>query len=184
MDYPWPPPYRTRAVQQLIKGLAWGPPTSRAVWAALESPITATAAPTSTTSLPATVSDRGDAIQVTGPELRPVRFPLHRPEQLLVEGLIPAVGLGAIVQRPDQPGLDQRAVGPETLVALGHIRWVVTVQRVDHRGDQIVNTAYRGLHGDVGVALLELRDESIEGLLLPGFGPDGELDVAELSDLP
>src|SRR5699024_415246 len=31
--YPWPPPYRTRAVQQLIKGLAWGPPTSRAVWA-------------------------------------------------------------------------------------------------------------------------------------------------------
>src|SRR5699024_11967625 len=33
----WPPPYRTRAVQQLIKGLAWGPPTSRAVWAALES---------------------------------------------------------------------------------------------------------------------------------------------------
>src|SRR5699024_10583457 len=56
MDYPWPPPYRTRAVQQLIKGLAWGPPTSRAVWAALESPITATAAPTSTTSLPATVS--------------------------------------------------------------------------------------------------------------------------------
>ena len=56
MDYPWPPPYRTRAVQQLIKGLAWGPPTSRAVWAALESPITATAAPTSTTSLPATPS--------------------------------------------------------------------------------------------------------------------------------
>src|SRR5699024_8671344 len=56
MDYPWPPPYRTRAVQQLIKGLAWGPPTSRAVWAALESPITATAAPTSTTSLPATSS--------------------------------------------------------------------------------------------------------------------------------
>src|SRR5699024_4564697 len=52
--YPWPPPYRTSAVQQLIKGLAWGPPTSRAVWAALESPITATAAPTSTTSLPAT----------------------------------------------------------------------------------------------------------------------------------
>src|SRR5699024_7802245 len=49
-------PYRTRAVQQLIKGLAWGPPTSRAVWAALESPITATAAPTSTTSLPATAS--------------------------------------------------------------------------------------------------------------------------------
>src|SRR5699024_1634225 len=54
----WPPPYRTRAVQQLIKGLAWGPPTSRAVWAALESPITATAAPTSTTSLPATARSR------------------------------------------------------------------------------------------------------------------------------
>src|SRR5699024_4746256 len=52
-------PYRTRAVQQLIKGLAWGPPTSRAVWAALESPITATAAPTSTTSLPATPSESG-----------------------------------------------------------------------------------------------------------------------------
>src|SRR5699024_10852151 len=59
MDYPWPPPYRTRAVQQLIKGLAWGPPTSRAVWAALESPITATAAPTSTTSLPATTTHPG-----------------------------------------------------------------------------------------------------------------------------
>src|SRR5699024_3366140 len=56
--YPWPPPYRTRAVQQLIKGLAWGPPTSRAVWAALESPITATAAPTSTTSLAATSRPR------------------------------------------------------------------------------------------------------------------------------
>src|SRR5699024_10626810 len=61
MDYPWPPPYRTRAVQQLIKGLAWGPPTSRAVWAALESPITATAAPTSTTSLPATTRPPGPA---------------------------------------------------------------------------------------------------------------------------
>src|SRR5699024_5509438 len=74
------PPYRTRAVQQLIKGLAWGPPTSRAVWAALESPITATAAPTSTTSLPATPStclrpdpappvgaiDRSDAGSVVG----------------------------------------------------------------------------------------------------------------------
>ena len=36
------------------QGPGLGPPTSRAVWAALESPITATAAPTSTTSLPAT----------------------------------------------------------------------------------------------------------------------------------
>src|SRR5699024_2714238 len=64
------PPYRTRAVQQLIKGLAWGPPTARAVWAALESPITATAAPTSTTSLPATSSHR---------HRRPVRRRTPRP---------------------------------------------------------------------------------------------------------
>src|SRR5699024_4916707 len=55
------PPYRTMAVQQLIKGLAWGPPTSRAVWAALESPITATAAPTSTTTLPTTAHGSGNS---------------------------------------------------------------------------------------------------------------------------
>src|SRR5699024_8971067 len=82
MDYPWPPPYRTRAVQQLIKGLAWGPPTSRAVWAALESPITATAAPTSTTSLPATSSHWDGARRSVGASADPrnQRPDLHAPD--------------------------------------------------------------------------------------------------------
>ena len=125
----------------------------------------------------------GDAVQVALAERRALVAPRELLERLRRERLLPAVGLGVLVERQDQARLDELAVELVALVAGEDVRRVVARRGEPRLLDPAREVAELDVDGDVRVLGLELARELLDRVARAtrALGRDDlERDVAEV----